>query len=332
MLDRQSLVYQLLKYFYTRVGQYISGEALAKSLGVSRVTIWKLVESLKKHGFHFESVRNKGYCLLKIPDVLHQDWLQLSFESLGYQAGFHFFETISSTNTEGLKLLADGAMAPAVLVAKKMTAGRGRLGRNWHATDLGNLYISFIFRPKKTLEHFQCFSLWIGCVLCRYLKEQFKLDVKLKWPNDLCVDQKKIAGILMESTIDLDIVNHLVLGIGLNVNTATEDWPLEIAKKATTLAQVLGKKQCLFEVATVLFKAVFEGYQSYVSGDYVNTFMQDWATYDLLYGKKVIFQKNGESFSGKAYGINEQGCLKIDLDTGENILLNSGEVSLQACY
>jgi BirA family biotin operon repressor/biotin-[acetyl-CoA-carboxylase] ligase len=332
MKQEKNLFYQLLKHFFFAPGEFLSGEFLSSHLKVSRVTIWKAIAALKSDGFEFEAISNKGYRLLRPPVTLHRDWLRLHLEKTGIAGSLYFFETIDSTNTEGLRLLANGVDVPAVLVAKTMTAGRGRLGRSWVASDLGNLYISFIFRPKKSLSALSALSLWVGLAVCRAFEDYFKIDLKIKWPNDLCVGHKKIAGILMESTIDLDSVEHLVLGIGFNVNTYIDNWPLDIKNKATTLERVLNRPVCLFQAATVLIKSVFKAYDDYMSGAYESVLNAAWPKYDLFFNQKVIFEKNQQVYSGVACGVDAKGFLKIQLDSSEIVFLNAGEVSLALNY
>ncbi len=307
---------------------YVSGEALANTLGLSRVAVWKRLEILSEAGFRFEAIRNRGYRLLEEPTSLHPDLIQVYFNQEGINKPVYFLDSIDSTNTEGMRRLGNGAVAPGLVIARTMSAGRGRLGRSWMAMDTGNLYFSFIFRPNQPLEQLSRLSLWVGLKVCEALRANWDIPVQLKWPNDLLFQGKKLAGMLAESTIDTDHVRHLVFGIGLNVNPNTDHWLTDLANKATSLALAKGQALPLHHVAAVLAKTVFEAYDTYMEGRYMADFETLWTRFDALENQPVKVRRGETLIEGVAAGLDPTGALKITTADGNKIAVHAGDVTL----
>jgi BirA family biotin operon repressor/biotin-[acetyl-CoA-carboxylase] ligase len=148
---------------------------------------------------------------------------------------------LDSTNSESERQLAHGEEAPFVVIAQSQTAGRGRLGRKWHSSDKGNIYLSLALRPFILPERLKPFTLWMGLALCRAIEGYLKIKLGLKWPNDiLSPDGKKIAGILTEARLDVDTVRDLIFGLGLNISPQKE-FPQELKGIASSLTQITGE-------------------------------------------------------------------------------------------
>ncbi len=308
---------------------HVAGSRLAEFLGVSRVTIWTHMENLRRDGFSIEAVRNKGYRLDHVPDGLSEPYLHCLLPELAEESRLVFHRQTGSTNRDAERLLAEGKDAPFVVMARRQTAGRGRLGRRWQSDDESNLYASFAFRPLATPERMRDFTLWIGASVCRCLEEESGLKPGLKWPNDVWFGDRKMGGILTEAKVNADQILELVLGIGLNVNSAPATWPAPLCHEAVSLREALGRSVDINRLTATLVKSILKAYESFLAGDHRDKFRALWERYDLLHGREVTAYQGTEQVTGKAAGIDEHGRLRVITGSGETVLLSAGDVTLR---
>lgn len=305
----------------------VSGTRMAKLLGISRVAVWMQLQKLTKQGFAFEVVRPRGYRLTRVPESLNAALVQAH---LGRQRAPHIvcLDTVDSTNSEAERRLADGDAVPLVILARQQTAGRGRRGRAWHSPPNGNLYATFVFRPRLDPSRLQDFTLWMGLVVCELVENFCRVTPGLKWPNDLLLDGRKAGGMLTEARVDADEVRDLVFGLGLNVNGRNADLPAELRRSATSLAEACDAPIDLNKFAAALISRVGRGFQEFVSGDYRENFRTWWERYDLLRGKTVTVVQGTRTVRGEVAGIDEDGSLLLRNETGATERFRAGEVTL----
>jgi BirA family transcriptional regulator, biotin operon repressor / biotin---[acetyl-CoA-carboxylase] ligase len=317
----------ILKELLDARGEYVSGEAIAAKLDISRVSIWGRLEKLREKGFEFEAVRNKGYRIISEPPWIHTQLLDAYLLLKKISIPVIHYETIDSTNNEAERRLAQGSETPLVVISNLQTKGRGRLGREWCSKSSENLYMSFAFRPNLLPEKMKKFTLWIGLCVCNYLNEKSDIKAEIKWPNDIICMKRKLAGMLTEARIDSDHTRDLIFGIGLNVNNAKESWPDELKDIAISLAEASGKTWNMCELASGLIKVVNEAYETFISGDYQSRFIELWNRYDYLVGKNVYADCHGKIITGIAMGINEDGALIIRDEERNEKIFQAGDVS-----
>ena len=311
-------------------GQPVSGDRLAKDLGVSRVAIWGRLEKLRAAGFVFTASPRKGYILKEVPRILHPTLLDAHCRRLKDSLPVEYFDSIDSTNSEAERLLANGKEAPFFVLAQSQTAGRGRLGRKWHSADKGNIYLSLALRPFILPDRLKPFTLWMGLALCRHLEDTLGVKLGLKWPNDiLSPDGKKIAGILTEARLDVDTVRDLIFGLGLNISPQQE-FPTEIKTIASSLTHVTGDDLDVNALTAGIIKNLFTSWEEFKEERWAHLFKEYWSRYDILTGKTVTIQLRGEPITGLVEGIDEMGSLKIKSADGKTLLISSGEVTLRA--
>jgi len=309
-------------------GQPVSGDRLAKDLGVSRVAIWGRLEKLRTAGFVFTAAPRKGYILKETPSVLHPALLDAHCRRLKISLPIEYFETTDSTNSEAERQLANGKEAPFIVLAQSQTAGRGRLGRKWHSDDKGNIYLSLALRPFILPERLKPFTLWMGLALCRYIEESLGIKLGLKWPNDiLSPDGKKIAGILTEARLDVDAVRDLIFGLGLNI-TPKKDFPSELKTIASSLRHVTGENIEINVLTAEIIKKLFNSWEDFKENRWSDLFKEYWQRYDILTGKQVTIHLRGQPVTGLVEGIDEVGSLLVKTSDGKTVLISSGEVSL----
>ncbi|NBD38482.1 MAG: biotin--[acetyl-CoA-carboxylase] ligase [Verrucomicrobia bacterium] len=321
-------VAELLRIFLRAGGGYLSGEALARELGFSRVYVHKLMESLRREGFVFHAVRNRGYRLDAEPVCFHAGL----FSALLAETPIPFFRTIrplgsiSSTNAVAEAELAAGTEAPLLVTATEQTAGRGRRGRRWHSPPDRNFYLSAGLRPALAPSRLQTITLFLGLRLCHFLRDQFALPVLVKWPNDLLVHDRKLAGMLTEARVDAEQTRDLVFGLGLNGNLATDEFPEALQPIATSLQSATGQSVSLSRLAHQVAFVIGEAMEDYFTGGAGGELVKDWPAVDALRGREVT---TGDQ-TGTVLGISPSGSLRLRRPDGSLALLHSGEVSVRS--
>ncbi len=308
---------------------FVSGTALARQLGMSRVAVWQHMEKLREQGFGFEAVRARGYKLTARPVSLN---VALLSAHLGPDSGafsLTVLDEVDSTNDEAARQLAAGKPDPFAVVARRQTKGRGRFGRNWHSEANGNLYISFGFRPHLAPGRMQTFTLWMGANLCELLASFCRTTPGLKWPNDILFDGRKAGGILTEARIDADEIRDLVLGLGLNVNSPAGGWPEELTRRAISLSEHTRAPLDINLLAAALIGRVQVAYQKFLNGTYTRNLADLWNRYDILRGCPVVVLQGSRRVTGTAAGIDNEGSLILRTDRGRSERFRAGEVTLE---
>lgn len=308
---------------------FVTGNRLADLLGVSRVTVWSHMKNLRRDGFAFEAVRNRGYRLQGTPEHLSLPYLQCVLAGACEPEDLIFSPRTGSTNRDAEQGLAEGKPAPFVVLARRQTRGRGRLGRVWHSTDDRNLYASFAFRPEVPPERMRDFTLWIGASICRCLEDETGLAPGLKWPNDLWHDGRKMGGILTEAKVNSDQILELVLGLGLNVNSEPVGWPAPLCLEATSLREAGGQTVDINRLTGALIRSVLDAYDVFLAGRHRTPFLALWDRYDILRGREVTGRRGSEHIAGTASGIDETGHLLLLTPAGATVRLNAGDVTLK---
>ena len=308
---------------------YVSGTKLAKSFGLSRVAIWMQLQKLTKQGFAFEAVRSRGYKLVKTPAELHHALIQAYLTGRGRRApNLITFDKIDSTNSEAERHLAADSRTPLVILAREQTQGRGRRGRTWHSPSAGNLYSTFVFRPKLEPARLQDFTLWMGLNVCELAANFCKIEPGLKWPNDLLIGGRKAGGMLTEARVDSDQVHDLVFGLGLNLNARAADLPREVQRSAISLAESAGAPVDVNRFAAALITRVLTAYSRFVENDYRAKFAELWQRFDVLRGQTVTVTQGSRTVGGTATGIDDEGSLIVCTGPGQTERFRAGEVTL----
>jgi len=306
----------------------VSGAALARELGLSRVAIWARLDRLRHEGLPIDAGPRRGYRLIGEPATLHSGLLRAHLRRLNAPDAALVLPEVDSTNSEAERQLADGRATPFVVLASAQTRGRGRFGRTWHSPDEGNLYLSAAFRPTLAPDRMPGFTLWMGLRLCDHLHQATGLDLRLKWPNDLLFNGRKLAGMLTEARIDVDRMRDLVFGFGLNINADPAAWPAEVAAVATSLRAAAGGAPLPYHAtAAGLVAAVINAASDYFTG---HTAARDtlWDRYNALAGREVTVQGRDGPLRGRVAGLAADSGLRLVLADGSETVVHAGEVTL----
>ena len=214
---------------------FVSGEQLCQKLGVSRTAVWKIIKKLKEDGYDIEGVSNRGYRLKEEPEILSREAILTRFHGSWSCAQVECYPVIGSTNDRAKEAYVEGAPHGTLVVADCQKAGKGRRGRQWETPAGAAIAMSSLLRPQLPPEKASMLTLVMALALAQGVSTVTGLEVKIKWPNDLVVNGKKLSGILTEMSADMDEIHYVVIGTGVNVNL--EEFPEEIRETLAPFAQ-----------------------------------------------------------------------------------------------
>lgn len=323
-MDRKldALLYALLQNMTITV----SGEKLARDLQVSHSTLVRWIEKLRNAGVEIRGELFTGYRLTRIPDVLLPQLVRPRLRTRTLGRNLYHFYSVDSTNAFGIRLLAHGRNVPdgTLILAESQTAGRGRLGRTWHSEPESGLYLSMVLRPAMSPSLAPLFTLGCAVALHQAVERNTRLDVDIKWPNDLLVGGRKVAGILAEIQAEVDRIHYLVMGAGLNVNQT--QFPKDIEDRATSLRLASGHAYSRLEILLDFleqFEALIDRFQTAGPGAIVS----EWTRYSsFAAGRHVEVADELRTVEGVTRGLNPFGALRVETAAGNVEELYSGEV------
>ncbi len=320
----------ILRELLAREPGFMSGAALAAKLDISRVAVWQHMEKLRSQGFEFEAARARGYRLVRRPSELHALFIAAHLKGRARDFPITVLDEVDSTNDEAARQLAGGRAAPFVILARRQTRGRGRLGRAWHSEANGNLYASFAFRPHLAPARMPTFTLWMGVNVCELIANFCRTTPGIKWPNDLLFDGRKAGGMLTEARIDAEEIRDLVFGLGLNLNSPAGAWPADLARRAVSLAEQTAAPLDPNRFTAALIGRVLLAYTQFVDGDHLRTFADLWNRHDVLRGRPVTVLQGAKRFTGLAAGVDDAGSLLVrPAGGGRPMRFQAGDVTLE---
>ncbi len=302
-------------------GRFHSGEALGRALGISRAAVWKQLKELESaHGLLIHKVRGRGYSLESPISLLERDHL------LPNPGGWspYVVESIDSTNAEAFRCLERGFSPPFFVVAERQTAGRGRRGRQWVSPFAENVYYSLLLRAEGGAAQFEGLSLVVGLAVLGAVRELGVAGGGLKWPNDILVRGKKIAGILLELSGDPADVCHVVIGVGINVNMRSQNvidqpWTSMRLESGKMIDRSVLINSLNVHLSRYLRTHLKEGFKA---------IREEWEVEHLWQGQKVRLSAGSQSIDGVVLGVNAQGALRL-LVAGTEHQYSGGELSLR---
>jgi BirA family biotin operon repressor/biotin-[acetyl-CoA-carboxylase] ligase len=305
-----------------------SGAALAKQLGVSRAAVWNRIEDLRRHGYEIEASPHHGYILRASPDALHGDDLMARLTSpRDIGRDIRVFTETASTNDVVEKLARDGLPEGAVVFAEAQSGGRGRLGRTWVSPAGVGLWFSILLRPRLHPTSATQLTVLAAVAVARAIERQTELRPAIKWPNDVLVGHRKVAGILLEMSTELDRIRHAVLGIGIDVNVPGEAFPQSIRTVATSLAAEAGHPIDRPALATQVLAELDHLYARLNAGDF-HEVGDEWMRRCSTLGQHVTIHMGSRAVAGRAEALDEDGALLVRTEHGVLERIVGGDVTL----
>ncbi len=319
---------KILELLASSHDHFISGETISRVCGISRAAVWKHIDHLKKEGYLIEAVTKKGYRLLGNDDMLETVFFRLPKDRV-IGSSHIYLEEVGSTNVEA-KAAALDYPDGSVVISDSQTSGKGRLGRYWDSAKGKGIWLSLILKPRISMAEAMILTQMAGAGVCDALKTA-GYEAKIKWPNDVVVQGRKVCGILAEMSGEPEQLNYVILGIGINVNQNPSDFPEELRNKAISLKMVDSEEKSRNLILDLLLERL-EHYYALVknkdTAEIIKFCRNNSATLDNQV--KVIY--NDKIIEGKAINLTENGGLIIEDQTGQTMEIISGEVSVRGIY
>ena len=309
---------------------YISGQELCNRFGVSRTAVWKAINQLKEAGYEIEAQQNKGYRLMAAPDLMTEAEIKSLMHTDWVAKEVLYFDTIDSTNTKAQELAEKGYPSGTLVVADKQESGKGRRGRSWVSPSGTGIFMTLMIKPDINPNNASMLTLVAALAVAKAITSVTGEEALIKWPNDIVVNGKKVCGILTEMNAQFDYINHIVVGIGINVHN--ESFPEEISQMASSLMIEAGGKR--FHRAQIIAETMsyFEQYyDTFLKTQDLSALVREYDELLVNMNKAVRVLDPKEPFDGKAMGITSKGELIVDTWESRK-LVSSGEVSVRGIY
>lgn len=308
---------------------FISGQEISEKFGVSRTSIWKAIRQLENKGYQIEAVRNRGYRLCYEPDFLTEESIRQYLHTQWAGNQICIYDSIDSTNSEAKRQAEEGAKQGLLIIGEEQTAGRGRRGREWDSQKGEGIFMTLLLRPDIEPGNASMLTLVMGLAVRDALEDVCGLDAKIKWPNDIICDGKKVCGILTEMSAQVDYINHIVIGVGINIHH--EAFPQELQHMATSVYQQTGKHICRGELIAKCMEHFERYYHDYLKYQNLHLLVDMYNSHLINRGRQVQVLDIRKNFTGVAQGINESGELLVETESGVS-LVSAGEVSVRGVY
>lgn len=305
---------------------FISGQKISDKLNITRAAVWKYINAFKEEGYEIESISRRGYKLISSPDILPYEEIEkyLNTDFIGRDT--RYFDSIDSTNKKAKELALD-AKEGTVVISEEQIGGKGRLGRTWISPKNKGIWMSIVLKP--SIEPSKVSKVTqIGAIAVVKALENMGIKSQIKWPNDILVNGKKICGILTEMSGELNMIDYIIMGIGINVNLDEKDIPNDLKHKATSIkieeGKYIDRKKLTANILNTFEKYYIDFKKDGELGEIIDILRES----SILIGKTVRIITRGETRFGKVIDINKDGELQVEFETGiENIY--SGEVSVR---
>lgn len=307
---------------------YISGEEISRILGISRTAVWKHIRKLRENGYQIESHSRVGYRLVQAPDKLYRDELTGLLDTAIIGSDIVYRETVGSTNDLAKELAQKGAADGTVIIAEEQTAGKGRMGRRWFSPAGKGLWFSVILKPEISPTDAPKLTLVTAVAVALALRG-IGIPAGIKWPNDILIHGRKLAGILTEMNAEFDRVHYLIVGIGINVSLGTGILPSELSDIVTSLEEHMEGRYSRIQILASLLNNLDSLYRNFSQGQFSQILTQ-WKEMSVTLNRKVRIHAIGNVDEGIAFDIDEEGALLLMKEDGTLKRVLSGEVSLRS--
>lgn len=320
---------KILNILLDNKGDYVSGEDIANSLQISRNAVWKSISKLKEEGISIISSKKLGYMLPSDLDILSKEEISNALIDELKGTEIHLLNTVDSTNDYAKMLAKQDAPEYTLVVADTQTHGKGRMGRAFSSPSGTGIYMSFILRPKTSLETAQLITSCVAVAISKAIDTLCNCSSKIKWVNDIFLNDKKISGTLTEGAINFEngSFEYAIVGIGINVRSVKNIFDGELSSIATSIEDETGLKISRSRLIAEVFNNVYLQLQSIDE----KSFIKEYKKRSLIVGKDVIVSENGQEVFAKAIGIDKTAGLIVQFEDGSTKVLNSGEARIRKC-
>lgn len=309
---------------------YISGQQICEQFDVSRTAVWKVIKQLQDEGYQIEAVRNRGYRIVDIPDVMTREELESRMRTEWAGRNVFYYPETDSTNLRIRQLGDEGAPHGTLAVADMQTAGRGRRGRIWESPAGSSIYMSLLLRPDLLPGTAPALTLVMACSVAEGIMDCEDVKVQIKWPNDVIINGKKLVGILTEMSSQVDYIDHVAIGVGINVNMT--GFPENIRETATSLRIETGHKVKRAPLIAAVMKRFEENYEIFLQTGDMSGLAEKYSRMLVNIGREVLVIGAKEPYKAYALGIDRDGELLVRREDGAEEKVYAGEVSVRGVY
>jgi len=314
---------KILSFFKKRESGYVSGEELSSAFSISRTAIWKHIEKLRDEGYEIVASPHLGYRLISVPDrltAIELKW-QLKTEVIG--RNIYSYKEIGSTNDAASSLAVSGEKEGSVVIAEYQTKGRGRLGRKWVSPKAKGAYFSVILRPDILPREVSVITLVSSLIVAKTIRETVDLPAFIKWPNDILINNQKVCGILTELNAEIDKVNFVIVGMGVNINTKKELLP----ETGTSLSAEKGEEISRLEFVKALLRNLDKYYKIFNKGR-IEAIIKEYKKLSAVLDRQVQINYHNRFISGHAADVDKEGALILRMDSGFCERVLAGDVTM----
>jgi len=314
---------KIIKLLKENKNSFISGEEISRKLNVSRTAIWKHITHLRQCGYEISATPHNGYCLEKVPDKLLADEISYELKTKILGKKIYAYNSAESTNVIAYNLAEQSEAEGTLIVAEKQTKGKGRMGRHWVSPVGCGIYMSLILKPKISPVEAGKITLMSSVAVAKTIRNITGIAAVIKWPNDVYIGKAKVCGILTEMSAEMDMINFIIMGIGININTPQSSLPdiatslfIETRQKVN---RIVFLQAMLWEIETY--------YNKLVKGCF-SDIINDWRDLSMTLGKRIKVEWRGQMIHGQAMDIADSGALIVRDDFGFSHHILSGDVSV----
>lgn len=309
---------------------YVSGQQLCDYFKVSRTSVWKVMEQLKKEGYEIEAVRNRGYRLVSSPDVISEAEIKSLLKTKWAGCKVMYYDETDSTNNRAKDSGEKGGFHGTLFIADKQNAGKGRRGRAWESPSGKSIYMTLLLRPEITPDKAPMLTLVMGLSVAEGVRRVSGVKAEIKWPNDIVINKKKVCGILTEMATEIECVHYVVIGVGINVNQ--QHFPEEIKEMATSLYNETGNTYKRSELIAAVLEQFEKNYEVFLKAGDLSDVKEVYDSMLVNCGQEVKVLEPGNEYRAVAEGINKAGELIVTLPDGQKKNVFAGEVSVRGIY
>jgi BirA family biotin operon repressor/biotin-[acetyl-CoA-carboxylase] ligase len=316
---------EILKLLRESPSAFLSGEEISRRLKVSRTAVWKRMKRLRTLGYEIEASTRSGYRLIRSPDLLTPSEIKPILKTKWIGKTIHHFHTLDSTNSKAYQLALDGAEEGEVVVAESQEKGRGRLGRQWFSPPFLNLYLSVILRPKIPPHQASLITLMAAIATADAIQKFSGFLPLIKWPNDILLRNRKVAGLLNEINSEMDRIHFVILGIGINLNMDEKMFSKEIRTVATSLKREMRQTISRKAFLQSLLQELEKWYTIFMKQGSA-FILKAWRDRAHLKGRRVKVTSFGETLSGIAVDVDSDGALILETANGKRKRVVAGDI------
>jgi BirA family biotin operon repressor/biotin-[acetyl-CoA-carboxylase] ligase len=316
---------EILQLLRKHPSAFLSGQEISRRLKVSRTAVWKKLRRLRTLGYEIEASTRSGYRLIQSPDLLTPTEVKPLLKTKWMGRTIHHFQTLDSTNSKAYQLALNGAEEGEVVISESQEKGRGRLGRQWFSPPFLNLYLSVILRPKISPHQASLITLMAAVAAADAIQKFSGLLPLIKWPNDILLRDRKVAGLLNEIHSEMDRIHFVILGIGVNLNMDEKMFSKEIRAVATSLKIEMGQKVSR-KAFLQFFLQELEKWYSIFLEEGGAVILKGWRDRAHIKGRQVKVTSFGETVAGIAIDVDSNGALILETENRKRKRVVAGDI------